>query len=803
MFSTQDSSQGNSTTGASTPLSIESPFAFPTAPTITSNGAPPPKIGSRFSRDAVRVLRAWLTNHSQHPFASEEEKELLHRQTGLSKTQISNWLANARRRSKIQNVTASSRSQLPPADAVDIPRRPGTPAFEMNPLQRWVDSPPEYEPASATAIVHAIDACSETSPGTRSPYNLQNSNDGSGTPHSRASSASSRATSKSSGGSVYSYDSRDLTGPLKAFGGSHQRRKKRAAQKQKQIHTKTSLLTPLNTFQCTFCTETFRTKHNWQRHEKSLHLALEQWVCCPSGPRELDSNRISHCVFCGEVEPDDAHLSTHNYADCRGRKPNERIFNRKDHLGQHLRLVHNVKTKDLETPLSQWKTAAPDIRSRCGFCGIAMDTWASRVDHLADHFKSGDTMASWKGDWGFDDDVLARLENSIPPYFIAAERSTPFPFEARHPLSESPRTAYELIELELMHFVQVYYEQSRRLPTSDEMQLEGCRIICASEVLSQQDDPDPSWLRDLIMSSNHLVRQARLSPMRTSAESRLQLLKIMGQDSLFESCPLESQLRAFAGADQSVPLADQELQQEASRIIRRIEDQSTCPAEFIANWLIELAGSSTGWLHSFRKRAQIPYGETGMEPQQWPRDSSKIDSIMKNYSELERRLSEYVDLLQVHGVVPDDVSLQRQTQTIINGFEDEEWKQVAISNESWLMSFKRSNSTSQRPQNPSAISNNLEMVPTMVKTGPFNPHNTNFHRWMAVELARWVVATMSPNNPKQHIPTDEELQHQARWILYDDDDPWNSTPADTTEWLRQFKMDIGILKEPNVEPSLN
>lgn len=529
MFTPQDTSQ-HATTEASTPIPVESPFPSP-APTFVTK-PPPPKIGSRFSRDAVRVLRAWLTNHSQHPFASEEEKELLHRQTGLSKMQISNWLANARRRGKIQQSLTTSSSDLASTDAVDIPRRPGTPACEVDPLRRWVDSPPEYEPASASAIVDAMAACSDTSPGTlvgatrnvfsprgsgtRSPYNLHTSNDGSGTPHSRASSASSMATSQSSGGSVYSYDSKDLSGPLKSLATSHQRRKKRAAQKQKQAHTRTSLLTPLNTFQCTFCTETFRTRHNWQRHEKSLHLALEQWVCCPNGPREMDSNQVSRCVFCGEADPDDIHLVAHNYSDCQGRKPSERLFNRKDHLGQHLRLVHNVKTKDLQAPLSQWKTAAPGIRSRCGFCGIFLETWASRVDHLADHFKSGNTMADWKGDWGFDDDVLARLENSIPPCsyhllnqvcfantpsdFIAAERSTPFPFEARRPLSQSPRTAYELIELELMHFVQVYYEASRRLPTSDEMQLEGCRIIFASEVLSQQDAPDP---RGSVISSCH------------------------------------------------------------------------------------------------------------------------------------------------------------------------------------------------------------------------------------------------------------------------------------------------------------
>lgn len=30
-------------------------------------------------------------------------------------------------------------------------------------------------------------------------------------------------------------------------------------------------------YQCTFCTDAFKTKHDWQRHERALHLSLDQW----------------------------------------------------------------------------------------------------------------------------------------------------------------------------------------------------------------------------------------------------------------------------------------------------------------------------------------------------------------------------------------------------------------------------------------------------------------------------------------------------------------------------------------------
>jgi hypothetical protein len=51
---------------------------------------------------------------------------------------------------------------------------------------------------------------------------------------------------------------------------------------------------------------------------------------------------------------------------------------------------------------------------------------------------------------------------------------------------------------------------------------------------------------------------------------------------------------------------------------------------------------------------------------------------------------------------------------------------------------------------------------------------------------------MSPKNPNCHVPSDLEIQHQARWIMYDGDDPWNNTPADYAEWLWRFKEEMGI-----------
>ncbi|KAK0640192.1 hypothetical protein DIS24_g9601 [Lasiodiplodia hormozganensis] len=44
----------------------------------------------------------------------------------------------------------------------------------------------------------------------------------------------------------------------------------------------------------------------------------------------------------------------------------------------------------------------------------------------------------------------------------------------------------------------------------------------------------------------------------------------------------------------------------------------------------------------------------------------------------------------------------------------------------------------------------------------------NIVRRLARELSWFVAITTSTRNPDSHVPTDEELQHQARWIMFDE-----------------------------------
>jgi hypothetical protein len=368
------------------------------------------RIGSRFPRDSVRILKEWLTTHHRHPYPTDEEKEQLRAQTGLNKTQITNWLANARRRNKGRTPGAVSPKGNMASRPMKVPKR-SAPALEnMNPLERWQHSPPEHEPVSASVLARASTSSTFSSDLT-GPYGYPRSEDGSAHSIIRASSTSSLA-SESSGrsfASAYSHQSRGSIGSFNSF-AKKGRRRRRQAPRAGMTNTST---TPRQ-FQCTFCIESFRTKHDWQRHEKSIHLSLERWVCAPEGGTFYcaESAQIS-CVFCGAAKPDQAHLESHNYQSCLERTPEERTFYRKDHLNQHLRLVHGCQF--VSWSMKNWKVEVPEIKSKCGFCALIMDTWAARVDHLAEHFKGNLTMADWRGDWGFEPHVAGMVDSGIPP----------------------------------------------------------------------------------------------------------------------------------------------------------------------------------------------------------------------------------------------------------------------------------------------------------------------------------------------------------------------------------------------------
>lgn len=385
--------------GSAKAVAVATPNVQAEASAISS---PPPKPGKRLSLNSVRILNKWLSNHTHHPYPSVRDVESIERQTGLTRQQILNWFANARRRKKF-NPPETADTSSAEASPRDIPlRRPPTPIVQQSPLERWENSPPEDEPSTIAAIARAVSGAGGS---IGQPHGMR-------TRHGRApSSAGTWATtdtsdsSRSSKASSYSHTSnQSLNRVIK---------KRRRGGLRARNDEKRGLSVVCHRFQCTFCTETFKLKHTWSRHEKTQHLSLEQWECSPLGPTAVNDNSETVCVYCGFGNPDESHSEEHNHDLCHKRERGERTFYRKDHLRQHLRLIHG--SEFMKWPMEEWKSKHEDVISRCGFCDITMTTWSERVNHLAEHFKEGRTMADWKGNWGFDSSTLDMVENHMPP----------------------------------------------------------------------------------------------------------------------------------------------------------------------------------------------------------------------------------------------------------------------------------------------------------------------------------------------------------------------------------------------------
>ncbi|RYN21946.1 hypothetical protein AA0115_g9401 [Alternaria tenuissima] len=204
-------------------------------------------------------------------------------------------------------------------------------------------------------------------------------------------------------------------------------------------------------------------------------------------------------------------------------------------------------------------------------------------------------------------------------------------------------------------------------------------------------------------------------------------------------------LRAFvqAKADASVDLPDWTLQQEACEIIRRIEDAPNATLEGFAGWLIHAIGLNNVWLSAFKLRTSLP-SDNQNPSAAFPAQPVDDQGLLAPFP---------MEPSSIAGILEDPF------HTTAHG--------------------------------PSPL------APTL---GLPNNHSrshmamgTNFYRLFANDLRRWVLATMSPSNPGCHVPSDAEIQHHARWIIYESDDPWNQTAADHPEWLWRFKKDVGII----------
>ncbi|KAE8144979.1 hypothetical protein BDV25DRAFT_165645, partial [Aspergillus avenaceus] len=370
-----------------------------------AEGKREPKESKQFVRKGARALRAWYLQNQEYPYPSEEQKAQLAHETGFSRKRISTWFANARRRQK-QKLEFSGRPQIHRAGS-PMPTSQWT---AMTPLERWQASPPEDDPVPESAIKDAIAAepnwgniPSLTHSSSSDPWLnfdefssslFDSSISGLGSRRSETSSESISTT-----WSHHSATDSALPIPIKPPKRRHRR----------------STTTEEHKYQCTFCPQTFKKKNDWTRHETSVHISLDSWICTPNLPdlAPTEPNQPS-CGFCSLESPPPSHWEEHDFRVCAEKPPNQRSFTRKDHLWQHLRKFHAC-TKSPIPDLDVWRSSKGDIQSRCGFCGEQLSSWSARSDHLATHFKEGARMDRWEGDWGFDEEINGMLKNAVLP----------------------------------------------------------------------------------------------------------------------------------------------------------------------------------------------------------------------------------------------------------------------------------------------------------------------------------------------------------------------------------------------------
>ena len=80
-------------------------------------------------------------------------------------------------------------------------------------------------------------------------------------------------------------------------------------------------------------------------------------------------------------------MMDHKYSICLMKSLEERVFRRKDHLRQHLRIAHNGCS--FNEKMESWFSSIDEVNSRCGFCDANMESWTDRQNHLALHTNMG------------------------------------------------------------------------------------------------------------------------------------------------------------------------------------------------------------------------------------------------------------------------------------------------------------------------------------------------------------------------------------------------------------------------------
>ena len=263
---------------------------------------------------------------------------------------------------------------------------------------------------------------------------------------------------------------------------------------------------------------------------------------------------------------------------------------------------------------------------------------------------------------------------------------------------------------------------------------------------------------------------------------------------------------------------DDDLLAEAKRVVRKADTEDKSPDGPEVSWFRDLIMLS-------RPLHEVSH-ESGGSGGQGPSTSNRaLDIQLEKINtkstadrdltlircDMEKELLEYVKSRQALGLTPPDSELQLQCCRIIEDIEPKsnfqcrgavQWfKYLITASTDWLVDFRR---RAGLPRSSDLAHERIRS--TDDKTIDYSVHNS--YR-LQRELKDWVQLQRAVGK----TPSDEEIQCQARLIIYGNDDPWNQTVVDDISNLNAFKRQNGLapsydgglplLSEPGKSPPAN
>ncbi|KAH6633661.1 hypothetical protein C7974DRAFT_433607 [Boeremia exigua] len=409
-----------------TPLQT-SKISLPTRHTSSSSWKPASaKRKGPQSRIPLESRHILEDEFATNPYPCSWEYDIIAHQANLDVKKVRNWFNNTRARKKGEDLDDNARQD--PHESIHTLKpklsRDSLEALDTHtekaveppqpPMAFYLAQSYQEEGVELTDIQAAMDNDSFSVSGL--------SDRGVWSASRRGSAVESTVSSEGTAATSYTVSSNGSRSNVSSFGRERRRGRRRMAWKESPL---TRSINGVNSagqpqqdlpFFCTFCPRAFKTKYEWIRHEDSVHALRTTWICCDTKNLPLQS-----CPFCGHMHPDDAHMATHKYEQCRSKPEAQRTFYRRDHFVQHLHHIHfanakhpsvrvgcqarllaseghNFGCKDLSL---KWRRfGAPmkkdDPMLHCGFCGKIPKDWSERCEHIAEHLAARDlTRSVW------------------------------------------------------------------------------------------------------------------------------------------------------------------------------------------------------------------------------------------------------------------------------------------------------------------------------------------------------------------------------------------------------------------------